>query len=329
MTAAHNFNSNYTVGGKNYKILVVEDDLSNAEMLKELLTSEGYAVVQEFDGPRVLRAALREKPDLILLDILLPGLNGFEALKQIREQPQLNHIPVFMLTALDTTEDKTHAFSLLANDYICKTTHPKELLARIRSQLIRSQQEYLIPLTHLPGEQQIHNAIELLMKKAQPWTLLYIDLDNFKALNDAYGFDRGNKMILKLAEIIKNADKNFGAPEDFLGHIGGEDFLLLTAPECIVVLCEEIIRKFAAESVEFYRPEDIASGGFQAKDRSGKLKIFPIVTVSIAALNSTDIPSGAVYEDISEKIAHLKNIAKSVVGNSYTISSDSIPIVVN
>ncbi len=329
MTADHNTDNNVNVDGKIYKILVIEDDLAVAEMLKELLTSEGYAVVREYNGGNALRAALIEKPDLILLDILLPGMNGFDALKQIRAQPQLTHIPVFMLTALDTTEDKTHAFSLLANDYICKTAHPKELLARIHSQRIRSRHEYLIPLTHLPGEQQIHSAIELLLRNEQPWTLLYIDLDNFKALNDAYGFDRGNKMILKLAEIIQAVDKNFGAAEDFLGHIGGEDFLLLTSPECVVVLCKEIIRRFAAESVVFYRPEDVASGGFQAKDRSGQTRIFPIVTVSIAALNSADIPSGAAYEDISEQIAQLKNIAKSVVGNSYTISSDSIPIVVN
>src|SRR5947209_16375893 len=168
-------------------ILVVEDEQLIARLLKETLEIDGYEVVTVLNGEDAVQYVLRETPHLIILDLTLPGIDGYEVVRRLRNHPKTMHIPIVVLSALSETADKVQAFEVGVDDYITKPFHTDELLARIRTQLRRVQQNFLSPLIGLPGGFQVELAIQYKLKSMEPWSMLYLDLNNFKAFNDAYG----------------------------------------------------------------------------------------------------------------------------------------------
>ena len=276
--------------GVSANILIVEDDRPLATMLATILSGDGYAVEQVHSGDRAVRQALQSPPDLILLDVLLPGMNGYDVLRYLRAEPKTMHVPVIMLTALQEVADKLRAFDLHVNDYLTKPFNNDELLARIRAHLYHTYSTLLSPLTGLPGSTQVERAIERCFATDVPWALLYLDLDHFKALNDGYGFLRGNDMIRLFMHAVVGSVSEFGAPQDFVGHIGGEDFVVLTTPERVHVLCQSIISHFSQAVQHFYRQDDLERGKFWAIGRKGVKEWFPLVTISIAVVLSGRMP---------------------------------------
>jgi len=202
-------------------ILVVEDEQIIARLLKEMLLVEGYQAVTVLNGEDAVQFALKETPHLIILDLMLPGIDGYEVVQCLRTHPKSMHIPIIVLSSLGETKDKVQAFEVGVDDYITKPFHTDELLARIRTQLRRVQQNFLSPLIGLPGGFQVELAIQYKLNSMEPWSMLYLDLDNFKAFNDAYGFLRGNDMIRLVGQICQRAVRQYGNPDDFLGHIAG------------------------------------------------------------------------------------------------------------
>ncbi len=304
-------------------ILVVEDDRSIADLLTTIFTGEQYAVEHASTGEDGLRRALHHPPDLILLDLNLPGMDGFEVLRLLRAEAKTMHVPVVILTARQELGDKLHAFNVLhVNDYLTKPFNNDELLARVRALMHNTQQALLSPLTRLPGGTQIERAIEQRFAAGSPWTFIYIDLDHFKALNDGYGFWRGNEMIRLLTGAVVAATAECGNPADFVGHIGGEDFVVITTPETIHPLCRAIIQRFAESSRHFYRAEDLARGAFLAVGRAGPEQLFPLVTVSIAVIPSTQLKEGVTLDDLSQRAARIKTQSKAAAGNCYIIDGE-------
>jgi DNA-binding response OmpR family regulator len=303
-------------------ILSVEDDRSVASMLAEMLSGEGYTVIQAFTGEAGIEQALRAPPDLILLDILLPGINGFDVLRRLRNEPKMMHVPVIMVTARRETSDKIQALNLRVNGYLTKPFDNDELLACIRTHIYHAHTALLSPLTGLPGAKQVELAIERHMSASPSWTLLFLDLDHFKALNDGYGFWQGNEIIRLLARIITETIRDLGNMTDFVGHVGGEDFIVLTTPDRLHPICQCILKRFASESRPFYQPEDLSRQGFLAKGRDGEQHLFPLVSLSIAALLSERIPKQTNFAALSVQVAGVKARSKGIPGSCYVIDGD-------
>jgi DNA-binding response OmpR family regulator len=182
-------------------ILVVEDELLIARLLKETLEVEGYSVTIVLNGKDAVQFALRETPHLIVVDIMLPGMDGYTVIRHLRNHPKCMHIPIIALSALGEPEDRINAYEGGVDGFITKPFNTDELLARVRRQLHRIQQSCLSPLTGLPGGLQVERAINYKLSNREPWSILYLDLDNFKAFNDVYGFLTGNDMILLLGQM--------------------------------------------------------------------------------------------------------------------------------
>src|SRR2546422_5868120 len=191
-------------------ILVVEDETLVARLLEQALGIEGYQTVNVLNGEDAVEFALRETPQLIILDTMLPGIDGYEVIRRLRDHPKSMHIPIIVLSALGGPEDKVRAYEGDVDGYITKPFHIDELLARVRRQLRRAQQNYLSPLTGLPGGMQVVRAINYKLSKMEPWSILYLDLDNFKAFNDVYGFLAGNNMILLVGSICQSVVYDYG-----------------------------------------------------------------------------------------------------------------------
>lgn len=302
-------------------ILVVEDELLIARLLKETLEIEGYQVVTVLNGEDAVQFALRETPQLIILDIMLPDIDGFEVIRRLREHPKSMHIPIIVLSALGEPEHKAQAFEKDVDDYITKPFHTEELLARVRRQLRRLQQSCLSPLTGLPGGLQVVRAINDKLGNSDPWSILYLDLDHFKAFNDVYGFLAGNDMIMLVGRICQQVVHRYGNAADFVGHVGGDDFIILTTPDLAETLCRQIVANYREESMAFYQSEDRERGFISGVDRKGRAYQFPLVSLSIGVVSSQQRSQLHTIQEVSSLAAEAKLHAKQATDNIYYASS--------
>ncbi len=171
------------------------------------------------------------------------------------------------------------------------------------------------PLTGLPGNVSIEKELEARSRDHIPTSLIYVDLDNFKVYNDVFGFERGDRIILFAAQVLVEAAKGHGSPGDFVAHVGGDDFLLLAAPETAQAICEAAMNAFAAGTPSLYRKDDVERGYIIGKGRDGKTAKFPLTTLSIAMLDCDFAPPFNM-EHLSNRVAEVKKAAKAIAGNS-------------
>jgi diguanylate cyclase (GGDEF)-like protein len=299
-------------------ILVVEDDLLLGRLLRNTLETEGYSVVVVPSGEEGLRYAVREVPQLLLLDIMLPGIDGFEVVEQLRNTAKTAHIPVVMLSARHDTADKVRAFASDVDDYLTKPFNTDELMARIRTQLRHVRESLLSPLTGLPSGLRIERAIEHQLQSHIPWSILYLDINTFKAYNDIYGFLSGNDLIRLLAHVIIDSVREEVNINDFVGHIGGDDFVIITTPDKVDRLCRALIDCWEVESRTFYTPEDRQRGALVAHDRQGQIQMHPLCGISIGVVTNLH-RSITSMEEVSRIAAQVKSKAKSSTRSSYYV----------
>lgn len=299
-------------------ILVVEDEPLIAGLLRETLSAEGYTPIIAPTGEEAVHIALRETPQLVILDIMLPGMDGFAVVKALRANLKTTHIPVIMLSARHDTADKVRAFEQRVDDYLTKPYNTDELLARIRTQLRHVQENWLHPLTGLPGGVQVERAIMALLGQKTAWSLLYLDLNNFKAYNDAYGFLRGNEMIRVVARISLDVVRRLGNETDFVGHVGGDDFVVATTPERVVPICQALTEAFDRSRELFYNEEDLRRGAILSSDRQGTPCYYPLVGMAIGVVTNQHRPVLSI-EEVSRVAAEVKKKAKEYDHSAYYI----------
>ena len=297
-------------------VLVVEDGLWITRLLRLTLGSDGYNVMTVLDGEGAVQFALRETPHLVILDGGLSGADGRHVARRLREHPKTMHIPIIVLSEQSEVAVKVQAFEAGADDYITKPFHDEELLARVRTQLRRVQQRFLSPLTGLPGGIQVEQAIKYSLSRPDPWSVLYLDLDNFKAFNDVYGFLAGNDLIRLVGRICQQVVHEYGNTDDFVGHIGGDDFMVMTTPDCAKTLSLSVAAHFKEESLLLYRPEHRERGSISGVDRKGRSYQFPLVSLSIGEV-SNQIRQPHSLQELSYLTAEAKYLAKQSNGNIY------------
>lgn len=301
------------------RILVADDEKSVRQLLDLVLRGQGYEVTLAQDGDQLVRAAQEQVPDLVLVDLMMPGLDGYEAIRQLRNDTRTAHIPMLILTARSTPNDVVVGFESGADDYITKPFNIPELLARIKGHLRRaSQRSVRNPLTDLPGNVLITEEVKYRIRRGDPFAFLYFDLDNFKAFNDTYGPARGDRVIRLVAEVLIEASQSHGHPSDFIGHIGGDDFAVLTIPDVVDALCRTVIATFDERVRQLYDPEDLKRGYLQGVDRQGFARRFPIITISIGGV-TTEQRRFHDYDEVSRVAADMKQYAKQQAGSTYAI----------
>lgn len=301
-------------------ILVVEGEGMITSLLKEALGVKEYQTVMVLNGEDAAQFALREIPHLIIIDSMLPALNGYELIRRLRDHPKSMHIPIIVVSSRNSAADKIRAFELGVDSYITRPFDENELLAHVRRQLRRVQQNSLSPLTQLPGGLQLEKAIDYKLNGMDPWSILYVDLDNFKAFNDVYGFLAGNTMILLVSRICQDVVYEYGNSDDFVGHIGGDDFLIVTTPDRATTLYRHILDRYKRESIALYRPDDLDRGSISGVDRKGRPYQFPLVSLSIGIV-SDQLRYPHSIDEIGTLAAEAKRHAKLSSNNVFHISS--------
>ena len=178
-------------------------------------------------------------------------------------------------------------------------------------QRMKEKAENANPLTRLPGNNLIHEEITKRINANRKFVVVYSDLDNFKAFNDKYGIGAGDKAIMLTAQIMQEGLKKFGAPEDFIGHEGGDDFVFITVPGKAEQITGYIIREFDRQARELYKKEDLDQGYIMAVGRDGNTQKFPVMTLSLAGVSNEKRPL-ASYGEVTNICAEVKKKAKSL-----------------
>ena len=263
-------------------VLVVDDDPFIARLLEIELRAAGYDVRVAGDGERALGLARERCPELVLADVMMPTMDGFELTRRLRQDSHTASVSIIMLTARGLSADKLEGFSVGADDYIVKPFDTPELLARIRGALRRAKEmRAQSPLTGLPGNVRIEDEIEGRVRANDTFAILYADLDHFKAYNDHYGFMRGDQVIQFSARLIEEVSLAAGGPDTFVGHVGGDDFVVVCQADKAELVAQQLAERFDREAPGLYDEEDRARGYIEVVDRRGETQRFPIISLSI------------------------------------------------
>jgi diguanylate cyclase (GGDEF)-like protein len=300
-------------------VLVVDDDPDVARFVEVNLRSAGYEVTVASNGEEALERAVEIRPDLILLDVMMPKLDGFEVAQRLRRDPRTSSSSIIMLTAKALSSDKVLGLSSGADDYIIKPFDPVELLARVKGTLRRAREmRALSPLTGLPGNIRVQEEIRRRVAESEPFALLYVDLDHFKAYNDNYGFVRGDRAIQALARLITSIVHEVVGPSGFIGHIGGDDFVAIVPPELAEEVGSCLCKRFDEMASTLYDPEDAARGTIEVRDRQGAMKSFPLLALSVGVA-TTQSRRFTHYGEAVAVATEMKGFAKAQPGSSYAV----------
>lgn len=304
-------------GGEN--LLVVDDDPFIARLLEIELAAAGFRVRVANDGQQALEMVREDVPDLILTDVMMPHIDGFELTRQLRQDPRTQNISVIILTARGLSADKLEGFAIGADDYIVKPFDTPELLARVRGVLRRSKETRdESPLTGLPGNGRVQEEIESLLSAGGEFALLFADLDNFKAYNDHYGFARGDEVVRSTGALLAQVAADLGVDEPLVGHLGGDDFVVVVAPTAAALVADTIVQRFDQIIGEHYDPEDLERGSIEVLNRRGERQRYGPLTISIGVA-STQRRAFAHFAEVIAVATEMKTFTKSTPGSSWAI----------
>jgi diguanylate cyclase (GGDEF)-like protein len=293
------------------RVLVVDDDPDIRTFLRISLELHGYEVSEATNGALGVRAALDRPPDLILMDVMMPELDGVAAVTQLRADARTSHLPIILVTARSAADDKIAGLTAGADDYVTKPFDTNELHARISAMLKRNtEMRSLSPLTGLPGNPRIQAELLRRHTSGEDFALLYADLNHFKAFNDHYGFLRGDAAIRRCATLIVECATAHG-DGNFVGHVGGDDFVVFSGLNVAEAIASDIAKGIDELAPSLYDKVDREAGSIVTVDRPGQTRRFGLLSIAIG-ITTTDLGPVDHPEELVELATEMKRHAKGI-----------------
>lgn len=307
------------------RILLVDDDDAIRAICEEVLINLGFDVRSAATVEQARAQIQERRPDLMLLDVNLPDGDGFSFLEELKAERASSHLPVIFVSARSDTHAKVRALKLGGDDYLVKPFDAIELGARVESVLRRKEMELgSSPTTQLPGSAAIEREVQRRLLAKQSFAFCYLDLDNLKAYNDYYGFAKADGVIKQTGDLLREIVGQEGAPEDFLGHVAGDDFVLVVDPDRVDAVCQRAIEAFDRIIPLYYDRQDREHGFIEAEDRFGESRRFPMMSVSVVAVM---VESGeGDHAQLAKMAAEMKKRAKAIPGSVYLRSDRPLPV---
>jgi diguanylate cyclase (GGDEF)-like protein len=293
------------------KILIVDDTRLHRALAADILARCGYATVQAENGTRALDLLDSESPDLIVLDELMPDLDGLEVVNRIKNDPFTHHIPVLMVTSPEGSGAEVQALRGGADGFLGKPFQPDELIAKVEALLRRSYQ--FNPLTKLPAAPYLHRQINARLAQNQPTAVVYADVDHFRPFNQVYGHALGDHVLQTASHLIVESLPVRGA---FVAHLGSDDFIAVLPPRTAETFAQTIVNRFFVARDSFYTEKDLARGHLLVEDRRGELRPVPLMTLS-AALVSNERRALINYIQVSDLLADVMRFLKTQGGGNW------------
>jgi diguanylate cyclase (GGDEF)-like protein len=293
------------------RVLVVDDDEDIRTVLRVTLELAGFTVITAADGPDGLDLARSESPDVILLDVMMPSMDGLEVLTRLRADARTAHLPVLLVTARVQSQDAVDGLEKGADDYITKPFDPDEVAARVRAAIRRADQiRARNPLTGLPGNERILTELTGRLEAGTPTALLYVDLNDFKPYNDHYGFLRGDNALRALGSLLAAIRAELDDEDAFVGHVGGDDFVVVVRPDLAEAVAQRICAGFDVLAPSLYDADDREAGSIEVADRRGVAQRFGLLSLSIG-IATTDRGEFEHHGEIVEVATEMKRYAKT------------------
>lgn len=269
------------------RILVVEDDFDISNMLRIYFSGQGFEVHVAPRGGEALDQTRQHLPQLIVLDIMLPDIDGYEVCRRLRTTTRTRHIPIIFLTQKDERSDKIAGLELGADDYITKPFDIEELKLRVTNAIARAEREKLTdPRSGLPSGRLIEDQLRELMQKEGDWALMDIRINSFEPFRESYGFVAGDEVIRFASMLINEIVDGEGSSEDFIGHAGNDNFVLIVSPDKVKTIGETIEKRFNEEVLTHYSFIDREQNGIKVQDADGKETMAPLMTMAIGTVTS-------------------------------------------
>jgi DNA-binding response OmpR family regulator len=282
------------------RILIVEDDLDLSEMLSTYFRVQNYEVVTAAWGADALRISREELVHLIMLDIRLPDIDGYEICRQLRSNRQTQDTPIIFLTEKRDRVDRLQGLELGVVDYITKPFDIQELRLRVRNAINRAAQSNLTnPVTDLPEGNLVEEKLNITILSEVEWAVLVLNISQLSEFRELYGFVAADDVLRAVALMIRNAVREYGGEEDFIGHLAAEDFVVVTSPAAVKPIQERLESRLEQSREYFYPVRD------RQKVREGVEENY--LRLSSASVTSND----GTFNTVEELLGALGNLART------------------
>ena len=300
------------------EIYIIDDDDSSIVIFRELFRNDPeYKFISVKTGQ--IDLALKNIPSLIVINEDAINRDVIDLCRKIRKDEDNNITPVIVVSSKGSKEHRVRILRESVEYFIKKPVDEQYLYYTVKNlNRLLSSNRRVSPLTGLPGNVQIHAELKKRIGRGEPFSVLYLDLDNFKAYNDVYGFLKGDEIIKFTAQIIlKNVHMAEGC-DSFVGHIGGDDFVAIVGNVDYESICQSIIAEFDEGVKRFFNEEDNKKGYIEVANRKNVMEQFPLTSISIGVV---DVTENRFYNllEIGEVGAQVKHLAKTVMGSAYVI----------
>jgi PleD family two-component response regulator len=278
------------------RLLITEDDVDISNMLKIYFSGLGYDVDVAMRGSEALEKTRQVLPHLIVLDIMLPDIDGYEVCRTLRTNTRTSHIPVIFLTQKDERSDRLQGLELGADDYITKPFDIEELKLRVQGAIRRSERESLTdPRSGLPAGRLIEEQLRKIIRE-DGWAYLDIRINDFESFKDVYGFVAGDDVLRFTGMLIGEVLDELGTSSDFIGHAGGDNFVVITTEAGAPAIITALKERFAEQVQTHYNFMDRQQGFIMAPGADGQSEKFPLMTFAIGSV----MPAQQSFSDIRE-----------------------------
>ena len=289
------------------RLLIVEDDTDITDMLTAYFSAMDFEVDVAHRGSEALEKTHQALPDLIVLDILLPDIDGYDVCRSLRKETRTSSIPVIFLTQKDERGDRLQGLELGADDYITKPFDIEELKLRVMGAIRRASRESLTdPRSGLPAGRLIEEQLRRIIR-SEDWALLDVRLNHLDAFRDAYGFVAGDNVLRFTAMLLTDAINELGSGDDFIGQAGSDDFVVTTSPKAAPLVKQRIKDRFAAGIPAHYSFMDRNRGLFENPPAAGESTGLPLMTISVGLVTSRQRPFADIRE-ISEAATEARRL---------------------
>ena len=299
------------------EIYIIDDDESSLPIFRELFKDEPF----KFIGVKTeqMDVALKNIPFLIVINEDAIDRNVIDVCEKIRTDEDNQKTPIIVVSSNSDRKHRVNVLSQSVEYYIKKPVDTEYLYYTIKNlNRLLTVNRKISPLTGLPGNVQIHAELKKRITKEQEFSVLYLDLDNFKAYNDVYGFLKGDQIIEFTAQTITQCVHKIFPDDSFVGHIGGDDFIAIVPSTNVDEICQEIITHFDKKVTKFFTEEDLEKGYIEVANRKGIMEQFALTSISIGVVIVEKGRFNNILE-IGDVGAQVKHVAKSVIGSSYAI----------
>lgn len=263
-----------------------------------------------------------ELPDALVLDVMMPKMDGIQVCQRIKGDVLLSRVPILMLTSLAGVENRVEGLEAGADDYLSKPFDLRELAARVKALIRQNRRERdRNPTTNLPGSQAIEDKVHELLGAKEDFTLLYIDIENFRTYADVYGYRKADEVVAHTGRLILQRCRAIADPPPFVGHLGGDDFMVICRGSEVERLREEVDEAFRASIPQLYTEEDIERGYITLNDESGEIRRASIMSTSVAVLE-VEADKYDSTEQLAEVVTRVKHETRKRTGSGlFTIGS--------